>query len=65
MKISLFPRIDLVSLLEMQFKIQEILGIKIDDDIDFLHFNWLYNRILQKLKAQNDQFNDLHKSRTL
>lgn len=57
----MFPRIDLVSLLEMQFRIHEVLGIRIEDDIDFLHFTWMYDRCLKKLKAQNDQFKELHR----
>ena len=54
-KTSLFPHIDLVSLFEMEFKISEVLHIPLNfDDMDFLEFSWMYRRVLEKIKKQQD-----------
>lgn len=40
----------------MEFKISETLGIPLDfDDKDFLQFHWMYRRVLDKLKKENNR----------
>lgn len=58
---SLFPHIDLQSILEMEFKISETLGIPLNfDDMDFLQFHWRYRRVLEKIQADNKRItNDI------
>jgi hypothetical protein len=43
----------------MMFKISEVINISIDENMDFLQFNWLYNRVCQKIKSESKPQNNL------
>ena len=53
------------SILEMEYRISEVLGIPMDfDDKDFLQFSWIYRRVLKTIKersqaASNDMLPNL------
>ena len=65
---SFFPKFDYEDILEMEFNIAWYLkGYQVNNDKDFGELYWLFNRLKEKIKEENDntsglqeQFNNLN-----
>ncbi len=51
---SLFPNIDLESILEMQLKVSEFFNVQPNNDQDFLELVWMYRKVADMVRSRQD-----------